>query len=143
MRKETTLTFLTLGTAGILEDKAPPNKGVPTGIGSAKKVTVKGGGQFRDTWTAARDWAYQSTKGYSGTFYIEGAGPDGSGALYGNAAGGPGDRLFSLITLTGPATIGGARGCYGGGTFNMNGFTFTKANSGASSRMRFPPATSR
>lgn len=109
--------------AGIMVDDAPLNGEFCTGIGSAASVTVKSGAQFKNGKSFG--WSAQGTLRYSSTFSIEGEGPDGNGALCFVGAG-PGDRMFSKIVMTGPATIGGGgRGCFGGGTFNMNGFTFT------------------
>lgn len=109
--------------AGIMVDDAPLNGEFCTGIGSAASVTVKSGAQFKNGKTFG--WNAQGTLRYSSTFSIEGEGPDGNGAISFVGAG-PGDRMFSKIVMTGPATIGGGgRGCFGGGTFNMNGFTFT------------------
>lgn len=109
--------------AGVLHDKAPRTADdYCTGVGKASAVRVSGGGQFKSTQSFG--WNRQGLDNYPGvTFYIEGEGPDGKGALYG-AISGPGDHLFPNVVMTGPATVGGTRGVLGG-TLDMGGFTLT------------------
>ena len=73
-------------------------------FGSSGTITVSGTGQFDINYGTAGGSAPTLNR----TFYIEGAGPDGSGALVNNFSGGAYGSHVTQINLTGDATIGGA-----------------------------------
>ena len=97
-------------------------------LGNGGTIMVGGKGQFD---LNSKGMSGQSPV-YSRTFYIEGDGPDGSGAIYNSAANGPGGNHFSKIYLTGNATIGGVgridfRG-NNGDLLDASGLTLTVKN---------------
>ena len=71
-------------------------------FGNGGKITVMAGAQF-DINTTLSDGQLRSR-----TFYIEGEGPDGSGALVNSAKSTTAGRQINKIVLTGDATIGGS-----------------------------------
>ncbi len=97
-------------------------------FGSSGTITVNGTGQF--------DLNFRSTNGGASpvlnkTFYIEGDGPDGSGAIVNTAASGGYAAHLSHVYMTGDATIGGTARveCRGAGYgISGAGYTLTVKN---------------
>ena len=82
-------------------------------FGSSGTITVNGTGQF-DINTGSGASPVRKR-----TFYIEGEGPDGSGAIYNSATDGLSGNHLEQVYMTGDATIGGTshidfRECNGG-----------------------------
>ena len=82
-------------------------------FGSSGTITVNGTGQF-DLNTGSGASPVRKR-----TFYIEGDGPDGSGAIYNSATTGNSGNHLEHVVMTGDATIGGTsridfRDCSGG-----------------------------
>ena len=82
-------------------------------FGSSGTITVNGTGQF-DLNTGSGISPVRKR-----TFYIEGEGPDGSGAIYNSATTGNSGNHLEHVVMTGDATIGGTsridfRDCNGG-----------------------------
>ena len=97
-------------------------------FGSSGTITVNGTGQF--------NLNFRSTNGGASpvlnkTFYIEGDGPDGSGAIVNTAASGGYAAHLSHVYMTGDATIGGTARveCRGAGYgISGAGYTLTVKN---------------
>ena len=97
-------------------------------FGPSGTITVNGTGQF--------DLNFRSTNGGASpvlnkTFYIEGDGPDGSGAIVNTAASGGYAAHLSHVYMTGDATIGGTARveCRGAGYgISGAGYTLTVKN---------------
>jgi fibronectin-binding autotransporter adhesin len=136
------LNTVTLGTPNDFKGSVLVNAGVlasanATGLPDGAVVTVAEGAAFV---YAANPGSVN--RGYS--FTIAGSGPDGNGALQNNAGADIfGNSSLSNLTLSGPASIGGAnRWDVGSGGANVslqgNGYTLTKVSA---NQITFRPET--
>ena len=74
-------------------------------FGSSGTITIKGTGQFDFNYGP---WAnHRNSPVRNRTFYIEGDGPDGTGAIVNNVENGDYGNHLNKIEMTGDATIGG------------------------------------
>ena len=91
-------TIPVLVTNGVFKS----NAGTENLFGASGTITVKAPGQFDINTTQATGPVKNRT------FYIEGDGPDGSGAIVNSTASTTAGRHLNKIVLTGDATIGGS-----------------------------------
>lgn len=106
-------------------------------FGTGGTITVAGTGQFDfNSQYYNNDTGKRHSPAKVRTFYIEGDGPDGSGALYNSLTTGGGGYQLQTVILTGDATIGGtSRLDFRGGSsdeFGLDGggHTLTIKNTG-------------
>ena len=97
--------------AGVLKlgaNAGAQSLGTATAEGAGGAVTIQAGAQFDVNYTAADNNGVRAAVTRGKKFYIEGEGPDGSGALVNTYAAATWGTTFNEIVLTGDATIGGA-----------------------------------
>ena len=91
-------------------------------FGEGGKITVAGTGQFDINYGTAGG----SSPVRKRTFYIEGEGPDGSGAIYNSATANMYGYHLERVIMTGDATIGGvSRMDFRGGGIGIDGEGYT------------------
>ena len=98
-------------------------------LGTSGTVTIKGSGQFDINYGTHM----KSSPIRERTFYIEGAGPDGSGAIVNTSSGRQAGYHLNKVIMTGDATIGGpSRIDFRGGNYGIEGagYTLTIKNTG-------------
>lgn len=97
-------------------------------FGTSGTITVADRGQFDLNWAIQRGYAPVQKR----TFYIEGEGPDGTGALVNNAASSIFGYHCSRVILTGDATLGGTARIDFRGTCSLEGagYDLTIKNTG-------------
>ncbi len=98
-------------------------------FGASGTITVNGTGQFDINYSASG----KSSPVRKKTFYIEGDGPDGSGAIVNNATGNAYGYHLEKVVMTGDATIGGiSRIDFRGNNYGIDGaeHTITIKNTG-------------
>ena len=98
-------------------------------FGASGTITVNGTGQFDINYSASG----KSSPVRKKTFYIEGDGPDGSGAIVNNATGNAYGYHLEKVVMTGDATIGGiSRIDFRGNNYGIDGaeHTLTIKNTG-------------
>ena len=85
-------------------------------FGESGTVTVKASGQFDINFCGSNSSPIRNR-----TFYIEGDGPDGSGAIVNNASDNKAANHLNYVILTGDATIGGtSRIDFRGGAYGID-----------------------
>ena len=98
-------------------------------FGTSGTITVNGTGQFDINYSSGGN----SSPVRKRTFYIEGDGPDGSGAIVNNATGNAYGYHLEKVVMTGDATIGGiSRIDFRGNNYGIDGaeHTLTIKNTG-------------